>query len=433
MNFAYTTYYLLSTLLFFLFLPCFRIYSWITGSRNKIINQRLGFYPSGFKDGIAGSPRIWIHASSVGEVGVAEAIIESLTMSMPHCAIILSVSTRHGHTHARTKLSPKVTCLHAPLDFAPSVKKAMTTLKPDILICLETEIWPNWLMTAHKLGIKTAIVNGRISVRSIKKYLKIRPLINKALKHIDLFSMISKSDADRIVRLGAPKNKMAINGNAKYDLLLGQVDSSHKENVQKRFDLKGREPVFLGGSTRSGEEEIILEAYREILRSVPDTILIIAPRHVSRTPDIEALVKARGFEYELITDLDKKKELRSAPVVILNTIGELQATYSIASIVFCGGSLVPLGGQNILEAAVWGIPVLFGPSMEDFLDAKELLEKAGGGMQIKNGQDLAEKAIYYLNHREEAQRMGKLAKKAVISNKGAAGKHALAIERLLQK
>lgn len=433
MNFAYTAYYLLSTLLFFLFLTCFRIYSGITGRRNKIMNQRLGFYPSGLKDGITGTPRIWIHASSVGEVGVAEAIVESLTISMPHCAIILSVSTRHGHAHAKTKLPSKVTCIHAPLDFTPSVKRALTTFKPHILVCLETEIWPNWLITAHKMGIKTAIVNGRISVRSINKYLKIRPLIREVLKHVDLFSMINETDAERIARLGALKGKIEINGNAKYDLLLEQADSSRKENVKKRFNLNGHEPVFLAGSTRSAEEEIILEAYHGILRSVPDTILIIAPRHVSRTPDIEALVKASGFAYELITDLDKKKEQRSAPVVILNTIGELQATYSIASIVFCGGSLVPLGGQNILEAAVWGIPVFYGPSMEDFLDAKELLEKTGGGIQIKNGQDLAEKAIYYLNHQEEALRVGKLAKKAVISNKGAAGKHALAIERLLAK
>jgi len=307
----------------------------------------------------------------------------------------------------------------------------LSTIKPDVLVCLETEIWPNWLTEAYRMGVKTAIVNGRISVRSIKGYLKIRPLIRDALKHVKAFSMIGEADAQRIRMLGGSQERIAINGNAKYDLLLDQTDAFLKSKNAKIYNLSGDEPVFVAGSTRGSEQKIILDVYEKIVKILPETLLIVAPRHVERARHIEDLVKKRGFSCQFRTDLNKKDCIRTAPVVIIDTMGDLQATYSVASIVFCGGSLERLGGQNILEAAVWGKPVLYGPSMEDFLDAKELLDKTGGGLQVKNPRELAEKAIYYLTHPDEADAMGKRAKKAVMSNKGAAGKHAAVIHRLL--
>ena len=281
------------------------------------------------------------------------------------------------------------------------------------------------------MGIKTALVNGRISVRSIKGYLKIRPLIKAALEHVGVFSMIRKEDAGRIKMMGAPAERVEIHGNAKYDLLAQHVEVSNKIKMKKLFNLENNQQVFVAGSTRSLEEEIVLDVYEKTLKSFPEALLIIAPRHVERVQHIETLIKDRGFSYQLKTDLDQKNGLRTAPVVLIDTIGDLQAIYSIASVVFCGGSLVFLGGQNILEAAAWGKPVLYGPSMEDFLDAKELLEKTGGGIQVADGQELAEKVGYYLANPEAADRTGALAREAVMSNKGAAGKHATVIHNLL--
>jgi 3-deoxy-D-manno-octulosonic-acid transferase len=203
--------------------------------------------------------------------------------------------------------------------------------------------------------------------------------------------------------------------------------------MERLYNLKGNEPVFVAGSTRNAEEKIILDLYRKIVQSFPKALLIIAPRHVERAKEIKDLVQARGVACQYRTEFNPDNVMRTAPVVVIDTIGELQATYSIASIVFCGGSLVPLGGQNILEAAVWGKPVLYGPSMEDFLDAKKLLDSTGGGIQVKDGQDLVEKTLYYLNHPQEAAHVGALAQKAVMSNRGAAGKHANVICRLLQR
>lgn len=431
MNFAYKAYNFLNVFLFLFLLPPFWFYTRLTGRFGDGLGQRLGFYPKSLVGAISGSPRIWIHAASVGEVNGAVAIVESLTRLMPDCAIILSTTTKHGQSRAMERFGSETTCIYAPLDFIVSVRKALLAVRPDILVCLETEIWPNWLLAARRMGAKIALVNGRISGRSIKGYLKIRFLIQEALNQIETFSMIREEDAQRLMMLGVPKKKIEINGNAKYDLLLQQAVPSLKGKNEKLYNLKGNEPVLVAGSTRGSEHEIIVSVYEKILQTLPETLLIIAPRHVENIQHIIDMIKAKGLSYQLKTEIDKAGCSRTAPVVVINTIGDLQSTYSIASIVFCGGSLEPLGGQNILEAAVWGKPVFYGPSMEDFLDAKALLDKTGGGIQVKDDRELAERMLYYLTHSDEADAVGKLAREAVMLNKGAADKHSAVIYRLL--
>jgi len=431
MNIVYKAYNFLLTGIFFIFFPPFWFYTRLTGRYRDGINQRLGFYPKSVVNRISGSPRIWLHAASVGEVSAAVAIIESLERLMPHGAVILSTTTEHGQALARDKLQSKATCVYAPIDFIVSVRKALSTIRPDILVCLETEIWPNWLFEARRMGVRLALANGRISVRSIKGYLKIRCLIRETLRQVESFSMIREADALRLMMLGVPREKIVVSGNAKYDLLLPLADPSIKGNIEEFYNLNGNIPVFVAGSTRGSEHEIVVDVYEKIFETLPETLLIIAPRHLEKVRHIKDMVLRRGFSCQFKTDLDKTGGLRTASVVIMDTIGDLQSTYSIASIVFCGGSLEPLGGQNILEAAVWGKPVLYGPSMDDFLDAKALLDKTGGGIQVKDGRELAEKALYYLTHPAEADAVGRLAKKAVMLNKGSAGKHADVIYRLL--
>ena len=431
MNIIYKAYNFLITGFFFVFSPPFWLYSRITGRYRDGIHQRLGFYPKSVVYRISGSPKVWLHAASVGEVSAAVAIIESLKRLIPHCAIILSTTTEHGQTSARDKLQSKATCVYAPIDFIVSVRKALSTIRPDILVCLETEIWPNWLFEARRMGVRLALVNGRISVRSIKGYLKIRCLIREALRQVESFSMIREADAQRLMMLGVPREKIVVNGNAKFDLLLPMADASIKGEIEKFYNLNGNIPVFVAGSTRGSEHEIVVDVYEKILETLPETLLIIAPRHLERVRYIKDMVIRRGFSCQFKTDIDKPGGFRTASVVIMDTIGDLQSTYSIASIVFCGGSLEPLGGQNILEAAVWGKPVLYGPSMDDFLDAKALLDKTGGGIQVKDGRELTERALYYLTHPAEADAVGRLAKEAVMLNKGAADNHADVICRLL--
>jgi 3-deoxy-D-manno-octulosonic-acid transferase len=230
--------------------------------------------------------------------------------------------------------------------------------------------------------------------------------------------------------MGADPKKIEINGNAKYDLLGATVDPGIESEMREILNLEASDKVFVAGSTRNGEEAMLLDAYEKILKKFPETFLIIAPRHIERIHAIGALIEKRGLGYQLWTDLDKDKAKRTKQVVIINAFGELFKIYSVGTIVFCGGSLVPLGGQNPLEPAAWGKAVFYGPSMENFMDAKSLLEANKAGLPISSPEMLAEKAVWFLGHPEELKAYGERGRAAVLKNKGAGEKHARVIMRL---
>ena len=239
-------------------LPLYCLYARWSGLPRPQISQRLGIYDVTDRK-ISGTPRIWIHAVSVGEVNVASAIINALKNIMPQCGIVVSTTTVHGYTVAQNKLAGQARCLFAPVDFILSVRNALAAIKPDILVCLETEIWPNWLMTANRMDVRTALINGRVSERSIQRYLKIRPLMKEIFSHMDAFSMIHTEDAERIRRLGAPECKVSVNGNAKYDLLAESADTVAIRRMTSLFRVSPDQPVLVAGSTRGNEGERVLE------------------------------------------------------------------------------------------------------------------------------------------------------------------------------
>ena len=431
MSIFYGLYVILSGSLFLFFFPFFWLYTRVTGRYSEHLEERLGILSSLVFQRLKGTPRIWIHAVSLGEVKVAASIIESMKRRMPGCAVTLSTVTEHGRQLAKDTFGEDIPLFYAPIDFVGSVRKALSTVRPDIIIFLETELWPAWLFEARRMGIKTILVNGRISARSIPKYLKLRPFFRDVLENFDSLSMISEKDADRIIAMGADPEKISICGNAKYDLLGKIAEPSIEVEMRRMLNLEKSQRVFVAGSTREGEEIMILDAYEKILKKFPDTILLIAPRHIVRTPKIISLIKERGFTYQLRTDFNRPGTTRTERVVIINSFGELFNIFSIATIVFCGASLVPLGGQNPLEAAVWGKVIFYGPFMENFLDARMLLEKAGGGVQVSSPESLAEKAIWFFNHPEDLESYGRKARDAVMNNLGTGDKHAQEIEHVL--
>ncbi|MDP6178764.1 MAG: glycosyltransferase N-terminal domain-containing protein, partial [Desulfatiglandales bacterium] len=380
MNLLYTAYTALTSSVFISCLPPFWLYTRLSGRYKEGLRERLGFVPPNLARGLSGTPRIWVHAVSLGEVKVAAPIINSLRSQFPGCSVILSTTTEHGRDLAKRTFGEDIPVVYGPVDHVYSVREALARVRPDVLIFLETEIWPAWLAEAHRMGIKTAMINGRISVRAIRGYLKFRPFFRQVLKNMDSFSMITEQDADRIRAMGAELQKIEINGNAKYDLLGGQADSDTEAEMRRTMNLHPFQKVFVAGSTREGEEAMILDVYEKILEPFPETILIITPRHIDRTPFIESLLRDRGFKYQLRTDIEGGSAKRTEPVVIMNTFGELFRVYSVGTIIFCGASLVPLGGQNPIEAAVWGKVVFYGPSMDDFLDAKSMLENVDAGI-----------------------------------------------------
>jgi len=433
MSVLYWIYIVLTTGLFLFLSPFFFLYTNITGRYSNHLRERLGFIPLETVQRFTGRPRIWIHAVSLGEVKVAGSITGVLRHIMPDCSIIISSMTEHGRNLARETFGDEIPVVYAPIDFVGSVRKALSLFRPDAMIFLETEIWPAWLFEARRMGINTALINGRVSVRSIDRYLKLRPFFREVLNNFDLFSMILEEDAARIKSMGADPLRIEINGNAKYDLLATAPDPRMETKMRKTLNLDASQRVIVAGSTRRGEEEMILDAYVKALEEFPETILIIVPRHIDRVPAIGALIKGRGLKYQLRTEIGEGKKKRTEKIIIINTFGELFKIYSIGTIVFCGASLVPLGGQNPLEPAAWGKVVIYGPSMEDFLDAKDLLEKRGASVPVSTPGELGEKVLWLLGHPEESRAYGDRAREAVLKNQGAAEKHARAIERLLRK
>ncbi len=431
LSIPYSVYALLTGTLIVPAASAFWAYTRITGQYGDHLKERLGFFPHRATRRLSGSPRIWIHAVSLGEVKVAASLVDALREMIPGCSFMLSTTTPHGRKSARETLGEEVPVVYGPVDFVGSVHKALSTVRPDVMVFLETEIWPSWLFEAHRMGIKTALINGRISPRSIDGYLRLRPFFREVLKNFDAFSMILEEDAARIKAMGAAAEKIEINGNAKYDLLAGAADPAVETEMRRIYNLAAGRSVFVAGSTREGEEEMVLDAYNKLLEKFPETILIIAPRHVERSRDIASLVRRHGHDYQFRTQLDSKQARRTAGVVIIDTFGELFKVYSAATIVFCGASLVPFGGQNPLEPAVWGKVVFYGPSMEDFLDAKALLEANIAGVLVSDAKSMAEKALWFFAHPEDLKAYGQRAREAVLKNQKAAEKHARVIERLL--
>ena len=427
----YTAYTTLTSGIFLTGFPLFWLYTCLSGRYRRGLKERLGFVPHAISNGPSDGPRIWIHAASLGEVKVAAPIMASLKRLVPTCSLFLSTTTEHGQDLASdTVVNAQV--LYAPVDTTFSVKKALNRVRPKVMVFLETEIWPAWLVEAHRMGIKTALINGRISERSIGKYLKFRPFFTEVLNHFDVLSMIMSGDARRIEEMGADPVKIEINGNAKYDLLTGQTDPLMEGKMRRIFNLVPSQTVFVAGSTRDGEETVIVDVFEKIRRQFPDTVLIIAPRHIDRTPAVESILRARGFQYQRRSDLGENGVKRDAPVVVMNSFGELFSLYSVGTINFCGASLVPLGGQNPLEAAAWGKPIFYGPSMEDFMDAKGILEDLNAGIEINDSESFADKAIWFLKNPEALKEYGRRAKEAAMKNRGAAEKHANVIAKLLK-
>ncbi|MCK4488415.1 MAG: hypothetical protein KAU38_16855 [Desulfobacterales bacterium] len=434
MNFVYAAYIALTSGLFVSCLPPFWIYTRLSGRYRKGFGERLGFVPRTLTQRLSGSPRIWIHAVSLGEVRAAAPLAEALKRIIPGCSVIISTTTEQGRDLAMETFEEDTPVVYAPIDFIGSVYKALSRVRPDVLVFLETEIWPAWIAEARRMGIKTALISGRISVRSIGRYLKFRPLFREVLEDVDAFSMISEEDAARIRTMGADPQKIEVNGNAKYDLLAsltGPIIPATETEMRQVLNLDPSHQVLVAGGTGEGEEAMVLDAYEKILGEFPNTVLIIAPGHIEQTPVIGSLVEGRGLRYQLWSELETGKVKRTQIVVIINTFVELFKVYSVGTVVFCGASLVPLGGQNPLEAAVWEKVVFYGPSMEDFLDARAMLEEGGAGFPVSNPEMLAENAIWFLRHPDALEAHGARSRNAVIRNQKAAERHARVIQRLV--
>jgi len=371
--------------------------------------SRFGRYPKVYVPDTAG-PRLWLHASSVGEAEAARPLFDALALRFPRAAFVVSTGTPHGFKRAEALFEGAATVVPAPLDFPRSVKSALDSFHPHALILLETELWPNWIMEAAKRGCAVALVNGRISARSVGRYVALKSLFAPVFGRMSVFSMIAAEDAMRIRKMGAPGNLIRISGNAKYDALDEKARRGPEEGVKRLLgDLGG--PVFTAGSTRTGEEEAACLAFSRMLGEFPKARLILAPRHVERAPAVAEVLRSFGLSFSRLSDLYGSGRPFSAQALLVDRMGPLFSLYWASDFAFLGGSLVPKGGHNVLEPAAWAKPVIFGPHTEDFSEAAVLLIKTGGGIRVKSAGELASAALDLCRNPVHAILMGQKARK----------------------
>ncbi|MGP8153340.1 MAG: 3-deoxy-D-manno-octulosonic acid transferase [Smithella sp.] len=406
-------------------LPYYLLKIIFTGKYRQSFIQKLGGRQAKILAGLKEGPRVWIHAVSVGEVTAAAPIVACLKMKRPEVEIIFSTSTETGQKMAHRFIKGTAAFIYFPMDIPSIVRKVIKMVNPDIFVLVETELWPNFLRVSQTRRIKALMVNGRISPRSYRRYRLTRFFWERVLRNLDAAGMISGIDAERLKSIGMDWAKIKVLGNAKYDGLAAMVSPDLQKEIIRRFNVRENERFFVAGSTHEGEEKIIIYVYEELIKRYPDFKLIIVPRHIERTNDILGLLKQVKFnDFITLSDINNGRQRKDERIIVVNVIGELFKVYSLATIVYCGGSLVPRGGQNILEAAAWGKVIFYGPSMEDFSQERDLLEDAGCGQTVRSAKELLQEIIRMLERPEELASRGERGKAVVLANIGAAARYA---------
>lgn len=376
--------------------------------------QRLGRYPRESSPRPGSSPRLWIHAVSVGEVGVAGALLAALDRIQPGLDIVLSTTTPQGQELAQARFGGRARTIYFPLDLLGPVRRALRDLRPDVIACLETELWPNFLGEAQRLAIPTVLLNGRISERSFPRYRKLRWLLAPVLRGLAGMAMISPADAERIIAMGAPAERVFVTGNMKGAGLLERAEPPRAESLRQTLQLSPEQPVMIAGSIRDQEITWLPEVFMDLVRERPDLVGIFAPRHLTRLGRLEEWFEQHGVPCQRYSGLVEGREVRRAGVILVDRVGDLFDLYGLGDLAFCGGSLVPLGGQNILEPAAWGKVVFYGPHMENFLEERRLLEEGGCGISVRSRDDLLERMRHHLSHRGELGERGSRARAALM-------------------
>lgn len=402
------------------------------GKYRRSLAGKLGRLPHDLVPERLGKPRIWFHAVSVGEVVALVPLVRQMKERMPHATILVSTGTETGQDKARHSIRDADGFLYLPIDFPECVNRVVDAVRPDLFVLMETELWPNLLHRLKQVGAAVTLANGRISDRSFPRYRKLRRFFSPILDSMDLLLMGSELDAERIREMGAPSERIRITGSTKFDAALGDLHPEVDPAVRRVLDLDPSAQVFVAGSIHAGEYEAILDAYTELTRQFPDLILILVPRHVERTPAILAAMDDRGMKPPFLwSSLDRGERRDGKKVVVVDRTGELFRIYSVASVVFVGGSLAPKGGQNILEPAAWGKTVLFGPSMEDFREARDLLMRVGSGIQISGAGEVAAVVKEILKAPEDWRARAHQGRSAILKHAGSANKSAELLACLL--
>lgn len=388
-------------------------------------SQRLGHYPDG-DAAMDGSPTVWLHASSVGEVQAAIVLVHALLPTLGQKRVVVTSTTEQGHRLARSRMPVGVSCLMAPLDLPQAVDNALRRLRPCCYICLETELWPVMLTRARQAGVAMLLLNGRLSQNSLDRYRHIQGYMAALLQGFQSVAVISEADGRRYRALGVPLSRLQVCGNLKYDMP-AECPELVRLDSRRRLRVTG-ERVLLCGSTHDGEEAQLLSVFRALAARGP-AVLVLAPRHLERLSAVETVLRQAGVPFDRFSALAEHG--RTAQVILVDTMGDLANLYAGGDYIFCGGSLVDRGGHNIIEAARWGRAVYFGPHMKDFRDAAALLVEAGGGFQVADAAELTELLLTHVDAPEQYAGACACAAEAAARQRGAVAKQAAIVRQAL--
>ena len=410
---------------FVLGLPWFLWKGRSSGKYLRTFKERMGRLPVYLN--LDGDRSIWIHAVSVGEVLAARPLVPALRARFPSHRIFLSTTTLTGNEVAKKSVRGLDGLFFVPFDFPHAVRRALEVVNPSLLVLVETELWPNLIHEASRRGARVALVNGRISPRSFRRYKRMRHFLSRVLSEIDLFLMQGETHAERIRAMAAPPERVKVTGNLKFDAAFA---GRPPERLVRLLHGGAPRPLWVAGSTVPGEEELVLSAFHRVRARVPHARLLLAPRHPERFSEVPRLVEAAGFRCLRRSALDPGS-WADGEVLLLDTLGELAQLYSLASVVFVGGSLVASGGHNILEPAVAGKPVVVGPYMENFQEIADTFRAESAMVQVASVDELAREIVALMLDEPRRRDLGERARGLVGRNRGAVSRTTDALVPLL--
>ena len=421
----YALYSVLLALFLLLTLPYWLLQMLRHGKYRAGLLQRFGAVPQRLA-GRGKEKIIWVHAVSVGEVVASSAVIVALREKFRSHRVLISTTTNTGQKLAAQRFGAE-NVFYFPLDFGFAVQSYLNVLRPELVVVAETEFWPNFLRLAKRGGARVAIINCRISDRSFPGYKRLRFYLSRVLQNVDLFLAQTEEDRERLIAIGADKSKVTVAGNLKFDTAPPpppKIVASLRESLRQ----SDAGPVLVCGSTLDGEEGSLLSAFRNILANHPKAVMILAPRHTERFAEVAALVEGLGFR--MVRRSLWSGEPLGGGVFLVDSIGELAALYSLATVAFVGGSLVPRGGHNILEPALYGVPIVTGNHYENFRDIVNIFVSRNA-VRIVGLAELPLVLIELIENDAERTALGRNALAALESQRGATGRTISALLELM--
>jgi 3-deoxy-D-manno-octulosonic-acid transferase len=389
--------------------------------------ERFGFFKA--PPELRGS--LWVHAVSVGEVNAAEPLIKALRRDYPDAPLVVTTVTPTGTARVQQLFGDSVFHIYLPYDLPYAVSRFLTGVRPRLALIVETEIWPNLYFACRRRGIPLMIVNARLSERSLRGYRPrpLRGMVRAALGCVDLIAAQSRCDAARYRLIGAPAERVLVCGNLKYDMPVPQQAQATGARLREHWG--ARRPVWIAASTHEGEEQAVLEAHLAVLKRLPDALLLIAPRHPERFRPVEHAVRSQGFA----TGTYSADGMPAVPdqVFVIDAMGQLMPFYAAAGLAFVGGSLVPIGGHNVLEPAALGTPVLVGPHTFNFEEITASLVEHGGASRVRDSGSLGGAVLQLLRDDARRRAMGLAAQQVFERERGAVGRVMRLIDAQLQE